>query len=172
VCALHTKPFAPANGFISKPIIKTYMTQELIASKIELLQEQIENLERSGFFTESEIDRAVVSLRSELEMYKMHLSYCDLANTAKDATLDIHAFGKAIGLARLAVAPAITTIDPSTHRRILVMEQIEKYGMSDEEYEEGSKKHNELFNQNQAKSIMNINVVAADILTPSYQAVV
>jgi hypothetical protein len=123
------------------------MTNEFLAPKIELLEEQIENLERSGYFTESEIDRAVVSLRSELELYKKHLSYCDLANTGKDATLDIHAFGKAIGLARLAVA---------------------NYGMSDEEYEEGRRKHIELFEKNQA----NIDVVDADILTPSYRAVV
>lgn len=122
------------------------MTQELIASKIELLQEQIDNLERSGFFTESEIDRAVVSLRSELEMYTMHLSYCDAVNTAK-ATLYIHAFGKAIGLARLAPG---------------------KYGMSDEEYEEGRSKHIELFEKNHANS----NVVDAETVTPSYQAVV
>ena len=124
------------------------MTAELLTSKIELLEEQIENLERSGFFTESEIDRAVVSLRSELEIYKMHLSYCDLSVAATISTASVQAFGEAISFAVLAPA---------------------NYGMSDEEYEEGRRKHIELFDQKQAKNPMDIKVVDAEILTPSNQ---
>jgi hypothetical protein len=77
------------------------MTTDLLISKIELLEEQIENIERSGFFTEMEIDRAVVSLRSELELYKMHLSYCDSSVPAVIPTTSIQAFGEAIGFATL-----------------------------------------------------------------------
>jgi len=38
-----------------------------IDSKIELLQEQIENFERSGFFTEKEIDTLTKPIVSEFE---------------------------------------------------------------------------------------------------------
>lgn len=42
------------------------MNHDIIKSKIDLLQEQIDNLEKSGFFTEKEMDRQTVSLRSEM----------------------------------------------------------------------------------------------------------
>ncbi|WP_026730175.1 hypothetical protein [Flavobacterium denitrificans] len=50
------------------------MSNENVQSKIDLLEEQIENIERSGFFTEAEIDRAVVSLKSELVFFQNMLS--------------------------------------------------------------------------------------------------
>lgn len=40
---------------------------ENIDSKIDLLQEQLENFERSGFFTEKEIDTLTRPIVSELE---------------------------------------------------------------------------------------------------------
>lgn len=125
------------------------MTAELLTSKIELLQEQIENIERSGFFTENEIDRAVVSLKSELELHKMHLSYCELSVSAQLDTISIVNLNlKAIGLARLAPG---------------------NYGMSDEQYEEGRKKHLDLFIKNQEQKDPNtIDVIDAEIVTPSY----
>lgn len=43
------------------------MSENIIESKKELLQEQIENLEKSGFFTEKEMDRLTNPLRKELE---------------------------------------------------------------------------------------------------------
>ena len=43
------------------------MSDNLLKSKIELLEEQIANLERSGFFTEKEIDRLSAPLKVELE---------------------------------------------------------------------------------------------------------
>ena len=124
------------------------MTADLLTSKIELLEEQIENIERSGFFTENEIDRAVVSLRSELEMYNMHLSYCDSSVQSVIPTTSTQAFREAIGFATLGPA---------------------NYGMSDEEYEEGRKKHIELFDQMQAKNPMDIEVVDAQVITPTIQ---
>jgi hypothetical protein len=42
------------------------MDYDIIKSKRDLLQEQIDNLEKSGFFTEREMDRQTVSLRSEM----------------------------------------------------------------------------------------------------------
>lgn len=50
------------------------MSTEIIHSKIELLEEQIENFERSGYFTESEIDRFSVPLREELESLKKQIN--------------------------------------------------------------------------------------------------
>jgi hypothetical protein len=38
--------------------------------KIALIEEQIENLERSGYFTEKEMDRLSFPLRDELEALK------------------------------------------------------------------------------------------------------
>lgn len=149
------------------------MTAELLTSKIELLEEQIENLERSGFFTESEIDRAVVSLRSELEMYKMHLSYCDLSVAATISTASVQAFGEAIVEWRKATE--ITPLNFYQAAGKLALDSMKKasenknYGMSDEEYDEGRRKHIELFDQMQAKNPMDIEVVDAEILTPSNQ---
>lgn len=122
------------------------MTADLLTSKIELLEEQIENLERSGFFTENEIDRAAISLRSELEMYNMHLLYCDSSVPAVIPTTSIQGFGEAIGFAVLAPA---------------------NYGMSDEKYEEGRKKHVALFLQMQAEKYANIEAVDAQVITPN-----
>lgn len=50
------------------------MSNDGLTSKIELLEEQIENLERSGFFTELEMDRATISLKAELDFYKLEYS--------------------------------------------------------------------------------------------------
>ena len=50
------------------------MSNDIINSKIELLQEQIDNLERSGFFTEKEMDRATVSLKQEKESFEKQLN--------------------------------------------------------------------------------------------------
>ena len=130
------------------------MTADLLTSKIELLEEQIENIERSGFFTESEIDRAVVSLRSELEMYNMHLSYCDLPKSDNVLSGSDQRYNQLIKDAKSANSKYLASA---------------KYGMSDEEYEEGRKKHIELFDQMQAKNPMDIEVVSAEILTPSNQ---
>lgn len=50
------------------------MSNDILHSKIELLEEQIENIERSGHFTESEIDKQTLPLREELESLKKQLS--------------------------------------------------------------------------------------------------
>ncbi len=49
------------------------MSNDIIHSKIELLEEQIENIERSGHFTEKEIDRLSAPMRSELAILKEHI---------------------------------------------------------------------------------------------------
>lgn len=42
------------------------MSNDILHSKIELLEEQIENIERSGHFTEKEIDRLSAPMHEEL----------------------------------------------------------------------------------------------------------
>ena len=50
------------------------MSNDTLASKIELLQEQIHNLQYSGHFTEKEIDTQSYPLRQELEALKRQLT--------------------------------------------------------------------------------------------------
>jgi hypothetical protein len=49
------------------------MSNDILHSKIELLEEQIENIERSGRFTEKEIDKLVAPLREELASLKKQI---------------------------------------------------------------------------------------------------
>jgi molecular chaperone GrpE (heat shock protein) len=61
------------------------MSDELLQHKIDLLQEQIDNLERSGFFTEKEMDNASRSLRVELETYKLSKAFSDFKKALTSA---------------------------------------------------------------------------------------
>ena len=49
------------------------MSPDTITPRIELLQEQIDNLEKSGFFTEKEMDKLCFPLREELVGLKRRL---------------------------------------------------------------------------------------------------
>lgn len=121
------------------------MTSENLQSKIDLLEDQIENLERSGFFTEAEIDRAVVSLRSELEMYNVHLSYCNLGEAAKSAAWSISGLNDSIEKANI---------------------NCEIYGMSPKDYQEGMEYHNQCFDQMSEVKLYNIEVIDAKVVNP------
>ena len=50
------------------------MSNDTIAPRIDLLQEQIDNLEKSGYFTEKEMDKLAFPLRDELESLKRQLT--------------------------------------------------------------------------------------------------
>lgn len=104
------------------------MSNDILQSKIELLEEQIENIERSGYFTEKDIDRLSFPIREELEQMKIQL-----------ANSHIDEFG-------------------------------EKYGISPEERIEGNRIHNELWAilKKTKDTILDIEVVDAEILTPNY----
>lgn len=142
------------------------MTQELIAPRIELLQEQIDNLQQSGFYTESEMDRLASPLRAELDLLKDYLlfEFLTIAELQKLQTRIHHAIItkrepsafmklKADGL---AIAKNFLTPTPNN------------YGMSDQEYEEARVKHNAFFNPIKA---LELEVVDAEILTPNHQEV-
>ena len=130
------------------------MSNETLISKIELLQEQIESLEKSGFFTEKEMDKLSSPLRTELNLFqtqKIALEYKMLESTQRILGLspnDLSDFGK-------------TLRECFNHSTIP-----NKYGMSYEEYESAKANHNSIFAPIKA---MNIEVIDAEILTPNHQ---
>lgn len=64
------------------------MSNDTITQRIDLLQEQIDNLEKSGFFTEKEMDKLAFPLRQELASLKKQLSdaYLDQVAQGYDLT--------------------------------------------------------------------------------------
>lgn len=58
------------------------MSNDTLASKIELLQEQIQNLETSGHFTEKEINSQSYPLYQELEALKRQLTHSNIDEAA------------------------------------------------------------------------------------------
>lgn len=78
------------------------MSNETLTSKIELLQDQIENIERSGFFTEIEINTKTAPLRMELSRLKTlqstnenTIAMQNYGVTVESATEGIKSFNKA-----------------------------------------------------------------------------
>ena len=55
------------------------MLNDTLTPRIELLQEQIESIERSGHFTEKEIDSKAAPLRMELSTLNMQLATKEMA---------------------------------------------------------------------------------------------
>ena len=74
------------------------MSDDLLKSKIELLQEQIDNLEKSGFFTETEMDKYSVFYRAEMSLLKKQLAHRSLANSTIKSAEAIIEFVKTISV--------------------------------------------------------------------------
>jgi hypothetical protein len=55
------------------------MITDTITPKIELLQEQIDNIEKSGYYTEKEIDAKIKVLKTQLSYLKTELAANKLA---------------------------------------------------------------------------------------------
>lgn len=66
------------------------MSNDIIHSKIELLEEQIENLFNSGHFTEKEMDRLSAPLREELESLKMQINLYGMTQESYNEGLKMH----------------------------------------------------------------------------------
>jgi hypothetical protein len=142
------------------------MIQELIAPRIELLQEQIDNLQQSGFYTESEMDSLSSPLRAELDLLKDYLlfEFLTIAELQKLQTRIHHAI--------------ITKREPSPFMKLkadglaiakdFLSPKANHYGMSDQEYADAKYKHNMFFNPIKA---LELEVVDAEILTPNHQEV-
>jgi hypothetical protein len=131
------------------------MSNETLISKIELLQEQIDNLEKSGFFTEKEMDKLSSPLRLEL----------NLLQTQKRA-FENELFGENQRILGLASAVDLADLVKAFRECFNHSSIPNKYGMSDLEYEEARVKHNAFFNPIKA---LEIEVIDAEILTPNYQ---
>lgn len=96
------------------------MSNDILTSKIELLQDQIDNLEKSGFFTEAEMDRACSSLRIEKAYYEYHLNIGSSEN-------DYSQF--------------------ESQLNVIDDDEKQLYGMTPEDYADGMKYHNNYFDQ-------------------------
>lgn len=76
------------------------MTNEIIQFKIELLEDQLENIERSGFFTEKEIDKYSVFFRNELALLKaasgINLFTNKIRKTAQEMEQEIETVHRAL----------------------------------------------------------------------------
>ena len=72
------------------------MTDDLLKSKIELLQLQIANLENSGFFTETEMKKYSVFYRAALAMLQNQLAQSNLAKSTLKTTENIIEFSNTI----------------------------------------------------------------------------
>jgi hypothetical protein len=162
------------------------MQNDLLTPKIELLQEQIDNLERSGFFTEEEMDRATVSLKIELLIYTQCQALNTYSSNLTTAASSMLNFTE-------TVAPKYKSGSDFRYEEVirehnenntsdflmetgkLAMDSMKKvaennkYGMDDNEYKKGIEVHTQCFDQMKTVYPNNITVVAAEILTPSIQ---
>lgn len=143
------------------------MLDDKLQSKIDLLQEQIDNLEKSGHYTDAEILTQTKPLRLELNLIKDSLSYeflsiqelRELSQRINNAIVTKHAQGNGFVV---KITNAFNALLNEGHKTT----SPNKYGMSDEEYEAAKAKHNTLF---APLKTFNIEVVDAEILTPNHQ---
>ena len=143
------------------------MLDEKLQSKIDLLQEQIDNLEKSGHYTEAEIQVKTKPLKKELDLINDSLSYeflniqelRQLSQRIHNAIVTKHSSGTGFVT---KVSSAFMTMKKGVEEYI----SPNKYGMSDEEYEAAKAKHNNFFAPIKA---FDIEVVDAEILTPNHQ---
>jgi hypothetical protein len=143
------------------------MLDEKLQSKIDLLQEQIDNLEKSGFYTDAEIRIRTKSLKIELAFIKDSLMFEFL--TLEELRLLSQRIQNAIGTKHTTGTGFVTKVyGVFTSLKKEVEEYISpnKYGMSDGEYEDAKIKHNSLFVPIKA---LNIEVIDTEILTPNHQ---
>ena len=115
------------------------MLNDLLTSKIELLEEQIENLERSGFFTEKEIDSKTTFLKQQIELHKQSITvnlFCEAMTKSSENILQF---------AKKAIEMNAARED---YQQFGILSQDRPlYGMTPEEYQEAGQQHNDLFDQ-------------------------
>ena len=167
VCALTRETTPSWSGFLTEINTSKYMLDEKLQSKIDLLQEQIDNLEKSGHYTDAEIQTQTKPLKIELNIIKDSLSYeflslqelLQLSQRIHNAIATKHSQGNGFVV---KIANAFNAFLKDDQQTI----SSNKYGMSDEEYEAAKAKHNQLF---APLKTMNIEVIGAEILTPNHQ---
>lgn len=112
------------------------MSTKNIITRIALLQEQIENLEKSGHFTEKEMDSKTFSLREEIK---------SLQNIA--FPLDT-----VLGVSQTELSTLVETLKECFFTKKTIAET---YGMTPESYIEGSNKHTQYFSQMPSPALLN-----------------
>jgi hypothetical protein len=121
------------------------MSNENIQLKIDLLQEQIDNLEKSGFFTEMESDSRTKPLKSKLLLLENAQQLYTAAETARRLADQL------LNLLNISSCDRSANVD---------------FGLSKESYAAGDKLHQEFFG---SFSALKMNVVDAEVLTPTNQ---
>lgn len=168
VCALTHETTPKWSGFLTKINTSKYMLDEKLQLRIDLLQDQIDNLEKSGYYTDEEIKTQTKPLQIELAIIKDSLSFefltvaelRELQNRINHAIVTRHSVsGKTIipifsGLLASLKKGANDFIFPNA------------YGMDQKSYEQGKKFHELYFAPLKA---LHIEVVDAQILTPNHQ---
>jgi hypothetical protein len=72
------------------------MSNDIISPKIDLLQEQIENLVNSGHFTEKEIDSKSHPLRMELAILKHQKALNEFSNSVSKYGMSLESFSEGV----------------------------------------------------------------------------
>ncbi len=112
------------------------MSNENIISRIALIKEQIDNLEKSGYFTEKEMDSKTFSLREELHaLQAMTFPLETVLGVSKDE------------LSYLAETLKECFKPEKTTAAV--------YGMTPKSYTEGARKHTLLFSQMPSPALFN-----------------
>lgn len=143
------------------------MLDEKLQSKIDLLQEQIDNLEKSGHYTDAEMQIQTKPLKIELALIKDSLSYefltiqelRQLSQRIQNAIVSKHTVGTGF---ITKVSGVLTSLKKDVEEYIFPT----NYGTSDQEYQDVKAKHNAIF---VPIKILEIEVIDAEILTPNHQ---
>ena len=112
------------------------MSNENIISRIALLQEQIDNLEKSGHFTEKEMDSQTFAFRSEIEALNTQVFPLETVLGVSQDELSYLA-----ATLKECFKPEKTTAAV--------------YGMTPKSYNEGARKHSHYFSQMTSPALMN-----------------
>ncbi len=143
------------------------MLDEKLQLKIELLQDQITNLEKSGHYTESEIQVKTKPLKIELDLIKDSLSYEFLTlQELRQLYTRVQNAIKTKNTTGTGFVTKVSGVLTSLKKDVEDYITTNKYGMSDEEYKSAKANYNSIFAPIKA---MNIEVIDAEILTPNHQ---
>jgi hypothetical protein len=143
------------------------MLDEKLQMRIDLLQEQIDNLEKSGHYTDAEIEIQTKPLKIELALIKDSLAFefLTMEELRELNTRIVNAIWRKNHTGNGFVVK-VSGILVSLKKEASNFVFPNKYGMSDEEYQQGKKLHDAIFAPIKA---LEIEVIDAEILTPNYQ---
>ncbi|MFV5696660.1 hypothetical protein ACM55G_14620 [Flavobacterium sp. LB3P122] len=112
------------------------MSNENIISRIALLQEQIDNLEKSGHFTEKEMDSQTFAFRTEIEALKAQVFPLETV----------------LGVSQDELSYLVETLKDcfKTEKTTSAV-----YGITRKSYTEGARKHTLLFSQMPSPALLN-----------------